>query len=178
MIFCVGFPIWSARFLFLNREKVPRPEFKAKYDTLYQNINYHHSKALLFTTYFLVRRFFFAGAIIFLGPYIVIQVAIIDVISTLLLAYFICIQPMVDRVNNIIQVSNESVVLISQWLMFLFTDYVKDPKQRNDFAWYYLYFIAADVLANVAVLIYILIKKIYQAIRRAFLKKRLAKLAQ
>ena len=102
----------------------------------------------------------------------------IDVISTLLLSYFISVLPMVDTVNNVIQISNESVVLVCQWLMFLFTDYVRDPRQRNDFAWYYLYFIFADVVANVAFLIFTLVKKVYQAIRRIFLKKRLAKLAQ
>ena len=88
MIFCIGFPVWSARFLLLNREKVHTPEFKVKYDSLYQNINIYHKKALLFTTYFLVRRFFFAWVIIFLGPHLVIQVLSLDVISTLLLAYF------------------------------------------------------------------------------------------
>lgn len=85
---------------------------------------------------------------------------------------------MTDIVNNFIQIFNEAVVLTSQWLMFLFTDYVDSPETRYTFGWYFLYFLAADVALNVLVLLYILSSKVWTAGRRFHLRKKALEMAK
>ena len=81
---------------------------------------------------------------------------------------------MVGIVNNGIQIFNETVVLVCLWLMFHFTEYVPCPLIRYELAWYFMYFVAANIGGNVLVLFYIILFKIYEAIRKCYLK-RLAK---
>ena len=97
---------------------------KAKYDSVYQNVDYYKKSALAYTSYFLARRFTFAAIIVLCGASIVLQVFIADIMSTLLLIFFLSVRPMNDSVNNAVQIFNESAVLISIWLMFHWTQYV------------------------------------------------------
>ena len=90
-----------------------------------------------------------------------------DALSTILLAFFLTVRPMVDKLNNCIQIVNELVVLVCIWLLFWFTNYVPQADTRYDLGWYVLYFIGADIALNVGFLIFNLVKKIYVAIRTA-----------
>lgn len=69
-------------------------------------------------------------------------------------------------------------MLVCQWLMFHFTEYVDSPLVRHQLGWYYLYFVALNVCLNVLVLVYVLVNKIYQAARRWFIKRKKMKLAR
>lgn len=157
--------------------KLPDPAFKAKYDSLYQNLDYYKVKALPNTFWFLSRRLAFSAVIVFCTKSIVLQVMLADVLSTLLLVYFLCVGPMYDRVNNCIQFVNEAFVLASVWMMFHYTEYVGSPETRYDLAFYFMYFIGVDVALNVLLLVYNIIKKVIQAIQMA-VKKSKAKSVQ
>lgn len=101
LAFSVALPIWSQKFLKRHKDDVQTTAFKQKYDSLYQNVNYHDLRALAYTSFFLGRRLFFAF-VICVGPHLVLQIALIDLASTVLLNYFTSILPMVDKVNNFI----------------------------------------------------------------------------
>ena len=66
----------------------------------------------------------FSALIVFGSKSIVLQILVADVLSTLLLVFFIRVRPMVNWLNNAIQIFNELVVLVSVWLMFHFTEFV------------------------------------------------------
>ena len=70
---------------------------------------------------------------------------------------------------------NEAVVLVSVWLMFHYTEFVGDPELRYDLAFYFLYIVSIDVALNVLLLLYIIVKKIYSAIRLAIIKRKMKK---
>ena len=55
---------------------------------------------------------------------------VVDFLSMFLLAYYIAVQPMTDRVNNWMQIFNELLVLCAIDSLFFFTDFVSDPKLR------------------------------------------------
>ena len=151
---------------------MPSYSFKIKYDSLYQNLDYYKARALPHTFYFLGRRLAFAAVIAFCSSSIVLQVALADILSTLLLAFFICVAPMYDMANNGIQIINEMVVLVSVWLMFHFTEYVESPETRYNLAFYFLYFVAVDVVLNVILLIFSILNKIYRAVKRCIVKRK------
>ena len=64
---------------------------------------------------------------------------------------------------------------MSVLLMFHYTEFVGDPELRYDLAFYFLYIVSIDVALNVLLLLYIIVKKIYSAIRLAIIKRKMKK---
>ena len=149
-----------------------------KYDSLYLNLDYYKKTALPNTSLFFLRRILFAALIVYCTSSIVLQIFLADILSTLMLVYFITVAPMNDSLSNWIQITNEIVVLVSVWLMFHFTEYVKDPATRYLLAFNFLYFIASDIILNIAVLIFTIIKKIYLSCRSCFANRRAKKIME
>lgn len=87
--FAIGFIVFSYKFLHKKSKNLREPSFKAKYDSLYQNLEYYKKSALSNTSFFLLRRLLFAALIVFCGTSLVLQVLLADILSTLLLIYFI-----------------------------------------------------------------------------------------
>lgn len=128
-------------------------------------MEYYKKEALANTSFFLLRRLLFAALIVFCGPSLVLQVFIADILSTLLLIFFISVKPMVDQWSNLMQIMNELVVLTCVWMMFVFSNYVPSAEVRYELAYFFLYLIAADVVLNVLYLVYSITTKVYRACR-------------
>lgn len=64
LIGLIYFPIFCGKFLQKNFNQLVRPKFKAKYGSLYQNVDYYKRNALWFTSLFCVRRFLVALVLI------------------------------------------------------------------------------------------------------------------
>ena len=101
-------------------------------------MDYYKRKALPLTSLFFLRRYLFAFVIAFCGKSIVLQVALCDILSTTLLAFYFSIWPMMGFDYNAIYVINELVVLIAIWTMFHFTLYIDDAEVRYEFGWQFL----------------------------------------
>ena len=174
----VAFPVFSWKYLTRNKDNLAKPEFKAKYDSIYQNIDYYKERALANTSFFLLRRLLFSAVIVFCGSSLVLQVLLADILSTSLISYFILVKPSDSTMGNLIQIINELTVLTCVWLMFHFSGFVAEPELRYDLAYYFLYFVGVDVAINVLYLGYFLIDKIYRAIRTCLSKRRAKKLQE
>ena len=94
LCYIIGCPIFSKIFLYRKKDKLPQPDFKLRYDSLYQNIDYYKTQALLSTSWFFVRRFLFAGLIVYCTSSIVLQIFLADVLCTCMLVFFITVRPM------------------------------------------------------------------------------------
>ena len=111
-------------------------------------------------------------SIVFFSSSIVLQVAFADILSTVMLAYLIVVRPMVDRLNNFIQIFNELAVLVCVWSMFHFTLFVGDAETRYELATNYLGFIAFNVGINILIFLFFIVKKIYSACKSMCVKRR------
>ena len=86
---------------------------RERFDSLYQNVDVDKGPiAFAFSVYFCLRRLAFAFVVGQVRRTIVFQIYLVDIASTLMLSYFIVILPMNGRINNMIQIFNELVVLI------------------------------------------------------------------
>ena len=175
IIVLLAYPIWIYKFVLKRKLELSEPEMRKKFDSVYQNVDVEKTKALSHTSFFLWRRILFAVVIVYGYSSIVLQVFIADILSTLLLAFYLAVRPMVDDLNNLVQFLNELVVLISIWLMFWFTFYVPNPETRYDLAWYFLYIIGADIAINVLTLLYIVLRKIIKAVKATIKKRQMQK---
>ena len=85
---------------------------------------------------------------------------------------------MVGLVNNVVEIVNETIVLVCFWLQFLFTDYVEDPVIRHKLGYGVLYFIGLGVGVNFLAFLYIVISKAIIYLRQRSAKRSLAKKIQ
>ena len=70
---------------------------------------------------------------------------------------------------------NECVILVCTWLILQFTLYVPDAELRHDQARYFLYVALSNIIFNVLVFFFIIVKRIYMAIKGRFTKKKIEK---
>ena len=124
--YAIAAVIFSFKFLLKNRENLPKPDFKKRFDSLYQNVEYYKYHALANTSMFAARRLLLTFIIVFCADSIVLQILLADLLCTLLLAYYVTVVPMTSIFNNCIQVFNEAVVLILIWLLLQQTEYIND----------------------------------------------------
>ena len=79
---------------------------------MYQNVDvYKGPSAFAFSLYFCTRRLVYAFVICQVQITIVYQIFLLDFCSLMMLIYFISLLPMEDKLNNAIQIFNETVVL-------------------------------------------------------------------
>ena len=115
----------------------------------------------------------FAIVIVFCGSSIVLQIFLADTLSTILLAFYLRVTPMVGFLNNTIEVVNESFVLIVFWLLFLFTDYIEDPEQRYKYGYDFIFAVAIVIGLNLLAFLYSVVDKIYTALRNWLAKRKI-----
>ena len=60
--------------------------------------------------------------------------------------------------------------------MILFTEFIESPKDRYDHGYKLLYFVAAVLFVNFAILIFSIIMAVYDGIRKALLKRKYKKM--
>lgn len=61
--------------------------------------------------------------------------------------------PMIDAMNNSIQVFNEWMILSYTIMLMNFTDYNPSPEVRFEIGWFYIYMLYANIGANVLVIL-------------------------
>ena len=174
--YVVVFPYMTFRILYQNQDNLWTQDMRERYGSLYTSVEiYKGPIAFSFTLYFCLRRLLFAYTIATEQDTIVYQVFILDYMSTMVLAYFITVQPMEDSINNFIMIFNEWAVLTCIQMMFLFSPYVNDPVVRYDMGHYFLYFVAFNILVNLIILVMIISRKIYKLLRGLYLKHKFKK---
>ena len=99
-----------------------------------------------------------------------VQILVSDCLLTLLLAYYLRVMPMVDNLSNLVQIVNECVILVCTWLILQFTLYVPEAELRHDQALYFLQVALINIILNVLVLLFIVLKRIFLAIKGYFTK--------
>lgn len=76
LIVITAFPIFTYLFLKKVKNRLQNEDFKARFQSLYLNVDTDIDKAILMVTLFVIRRFLFAISIIFLSGWVVTQLFI------------------------------------------------------------------------------------------------------
>lgn len=103
--FCFGFPYYAWDWIYRTyfEDRLELEATRQAFDSLYLNIDVGKGpQALAFSLVFLLRRLLFAFVIGKLVSNIVPQILAVDALSMVLLAYYVNVRPMVDRLNNFI----------------------------------------------------------------------------
>ena len=103
---------------------------------------------------------------VFLGVSPIIQVAIAMYTSQLMCQFFVRFMPMVDAMNNSIQVFNEWMILSYTIMLMNFTDYNPSPEVRFEIGWFYIYMLYMNIGVNVMVILAAMGQKVKQTIKQ------------
>ena len=134
-------------------------------------MNTYDKRAIYFTFLFLLRRVLFVATVAFFKFSIVFQVLVTDILSTILLAFYLSVRPLNGILNNGIEILNETAVLSSIQLMFVFTDYTVDPVKRYAHGYHFMYYIASVICLNLLAYACSLIKNVIDSTKRHYMKK-------
>ena len=85
--------------------------FKLKFNSLYLNLRTSSHGALLYTFFFLFRRFILAITIMFMDSYPLLQGYLIVISSFLNLVYIVRFRPFEERITHIFEIFNELTIL-------------------------------------------------------------------
>ena len=66
--------------------------------------------------------------------------------------------PMHEKINNFLEILNESTFLTLTYLNFLFTDFVADIDMRYNVGWAFLGVLGVNVIINFAIIIATVLK--------------------
>ncbi len=83
-----------------------------------------------------------------------------------MLQHLVSVQPMRGRIFNWIQIFNEFVLLILAGSLFMFTDFVQEASYRYVFGYFFLGFIAFNVVVNVVLMVYCAIMDAIKAFKK------------
>jgi hypothetical protein len=163
----------------LNKRKaiLGHKDMVASIGTLYMNQDTFKQSVVHYIVIFIVRRYVFAMTIAFVSN-IVAQLYITIMCSLLTLWYLLVWWPMDNRLQNMLAVFNECVLLISCYLLFLYTDYVPTPEMKYDFGDYLLYVLYIDFGLNFILLIIEIVRIIKMNVKRILLHRKLRKARQ
>jgi len=151
----------------LNRQTHPlyHPFYLVRMGTLYLNVDTVGKPfALLFTSLFLIRRLLFAFCVVMIEN-VLVQLFVTMYASLVLILFYAVVWPMNDTVNNVLQLGNEIFFIVCVHFMLVFTDYSTDPVKRNTIGYAYLFFLAVNIIVNVALIAYTVVKKLQEAYR-------------
>ena len=124
------------------------------------------------TTLFLVRRFIIGVSIAFLRDYYFMQLEILLISSLFCLCFTVLTMPYKSRLNNIVEVFNETMVITTVYIMHGFSYFIPSSAIRYKVGWVYIYIVVAVFLANFAVIIQKVLFVIVSAIKSYRAKKK------
>ena len=145
---------WSLFFSCKNFErfklktKVDIPEFQSMFGE-YKTENLPQA---LFNTYFMIRRALYAGIIVFLDAYPIMQAFAFMIICIPILAYHLVMNPYLDKVNNVLMNINESSFIVVGVFFYFFAEPESNEDRALVLGWCVIGIITAVILLNVVVL--------------------------
>jgi hypothetical protein len=87
-----------------------------------------------------------------------------------MLTFFITVKPLDQPFLNGIEVFNEACLLLTSYFLFLFTDFVPDPKLRYQIGWLFIGLQILNIAVNWMCMFYKVFCAICLALKRAYYK--------
>jgi hypothetical protein len=158
----IGLPYVSYRLLRKNLDKLEEEEFKKKYGSLYSNMFTLKTDAVSkMTTLFCTKRFILGLTTVFVNDFALLSLCVALFGTLFSVGFFMNNRPMTSKLQNRIEVLNESTLYLNCYFMFVFTDWVPNIEDRYSIGYFYIILIIVVCFINVA----FVAKAIFQALR-------------
>jgi len=121
-------PIMMCYFILNHHKEIKDGSLTSRYGAFYGDLKKEHKASLLYNVIFVLRRYLVALTCVFLYDYPTAQIQLLSLSSMLFLWYLIEVRPFKDDKMNNIEIFNETTLLCSAYLLFIFTDFVQDTQ--------------------------------------------------
>ena len=122
--------------------------FEQKWGSLTLDLQIKNRSALLFTLFFMVRRWVVAFVIVAFPRYNWLQVIIITNSNVLSIAYQGWFRPYEFPEINDKEIANEFFIQLNTYFLLTYTDYVNDPESKYTMGWVNIVCLAFMILFN------------------------------
>ena len=175
-------------FLTCKRNQLNTDAFKIRYGSLTQDMRTKNASIRFFFCFFMLRRLIIASLIVFSTARPWLQVQVICLTTSLQLIYIGYFGPYILPWMNWLETTNEFIVLVSTYFMFMYTDgllltehpaiedLVKDEVTMEQVGWGHTALLGLIVAINMVVMVIVQAYSIHRKVKlwclkRAFKKK-------
>jgi hypothetical protein len=85
--------------------------------------------------------------------------------SSVIVIFYGKIRPLNEGFLNNMELFNEFTVMISSYMMILFTEFVEDPMMRAEIGWIFVGIIGINIIVNWSILIYKVVNGLIQFVK-------------
>ena len=116
----------------------------------------------------------FALAVVYIKDILALQLLLVILPSLGMLMYVNIVKPFNEEFFNFIEIYNEMTILISSYFTMLFTSFT-NIEQRSTLGWYFVTFVAINIVINLGAILFKFGYTIYLAIMNFIRKRRMVK---
>lgn len=125
-IVCLGFPVFSYCFLYRNRQNLETCEFKEKFESLYEGLNYKlgHFIVLAEPAFGFARVLFLIGSLVLLQSHPYFQIFVTNFTITFIVIYTGLASPYEEKSTSFFENFNEVFIMIMTYHLICFADLI------------------------------------------------------
>lgn len=169
-------PIFLIYFFVKNALNWTNVNFLGKYGALLEGTDRkRHTKKwiiVLIPASFFARRITMCLCIVFFDAFLVGQIGVQIIISTLLIILIGWHRPLESAFANNLELFNEIVTMMTLYLMFCFSDWVPDPEARSNCGFAFISVLGLYAAVHIFLLTANMCVKIYQSLRKKYYIRR------
>jgi hypothetical protein len=128
-------------------------EIKAHIGILYSELDVEKPINAQFVTLFLLRRLIVGITITFFRTYYFLQLEILMVSSMFCLCFLLLCWPYKTLLNNVVEMINECLVILTVYIMHGFSLLIPDRNVRHDIGWLYIGLVGVVFVLNLSLII-------------------------
>ena len=163
--FLLYLPLFSYFFLKNHILSLENADFIQKWGSLYTNLYPLKSSVYEVTTLFCVKRLIYAITTVYMGSYVVPNIYVYIFIPLFSIGYNTNNKPMNSKLLNLMENLNEMLILSNGYFLFVFTQWICDPKVRYSLGWIYIFMNTLVIFINFVIIIYDMLyglRKVYK----------------
>lgn len=151
---CLVFMLFFVIFLLKNFKNLKEPKFRKKYLSLYDGLNVETKWSSVANFVWLLRSFIFTILVMTSQDFPKIQASIFFCLSASMQLYVIIQQPFVKTIDTVLQVFNESGIIVFAVSYFFFTDMTFSIKSKTRVGWTCVAGVIIGVIVNSAFILW------------------------
>lgn len=128
-----------------NEDEDIAEEFEEKWGAPMEGLHLDKKWSVVHPFIFISRRILFAVIVYWLFKYVIVQLALQLIITTLSYAYLTHFEPYVDRRTQKLEEFNEIMLVIIIDVMFCFTDVIPNEKDKMMFGYFFIVLITINI---------------------------------
>ena len=142
----------------LPRETRTR-EYGVQFSPLLEGTKYDDPKKakwylILMPILFFVKRLLFASLCVGASEYLWVQLALLNFSTMASLMYVLWYMPLESMKANLFEVFNDVTSLLLTYLLWCFTDWIKEPETRHELGFYFIVVCLGNVALHLLTMVY------------------------